>query len=81
MAAGHSDCEEDVKSLQTFTTCQAESPPRERATRTPPLVEEEKSELNRVPKPDKDLKFLLISSVRREMKAVRVVFYFCLFAS
>ena len=59
MAAGHSDCEEDVKSLQT-----------------PPLVEEEKSESNRVPKPDKDLKFLLISSVRREMKAVRVVFDF-----
>ena len=81
MAAGHSDCEEDVKSLQTSTTCQAESPPRERATRTPPLVEEEKSESNRVPKPDKDLKFLLISSVRREMKAVRVVFDFCLFAS
>jgi len=69
MAAGHSDCEEDVESLQTSTTCQAESPPRERATRTPPLFEEEKSESNRVPKPDKDLKFLLISSVRREMKA------------
>lgn len=74
MAAGHSDCEEDVKSLQTSTTCQAESPPPERAT--PPLVEEEKSKSNRVPKPDKDLKFLLISSVRREMKAVRVVVFF-----
>ena len=54
---------------QSSTPSQAASSPRK--TATPPPVEEEGAVLPETPKPDKNLKFLLISSARSQMKSVR----------
>ena len=67
--AHHANSEEQKDTPQISTPTQADNSPRERVR--PASVEEgEESSPTEIPKPDNDLEFLLISSVRREMKAV-----------
>ena len=72
--AHHADNNEqkDTYTSQNSTPNQANNSSPE--TVTPAPVKEEKGAIPiEIPKPDKDLEFLLISSVRREMKAVSFV--------
>lgn len=73
--AHHTNIEERKDTPQISTPTQADNSSPERLRPEP--VEEEESSPTEIPKPDNDLEFLLISSVRREMKAVSLNL-FCL---
>ena len=68
--AHHANSEEQKDTPQiSAPTSQADNSSPERL-RPAPVEGEEESSPTEIPKPDIDLEFLLISSVRREMKAV-----------